>query len=112
MKKTKCFWCNNIGNEKDHFFPFSLGGKTKDNIVMACRKCNAQKQNKIWIKNSNGMVLKPKHKPKKFTKIIEYDKYYVTVLSFVSVIPKLNKIGRKMPIPKDILFSEYGKELN
>lgn len=51
----KCAYCGcgfdeNILPERDHIIPISKGGhNTKDNVVPACRSCNAKKGNKILI---------------------------------------------------------------
>lgn len=38
--------------ERDHIIPISKGGdNTKENIVPACRSCNAKKHNKIFRRN-------------------------------------------------------------
>lgn len=112
MKTNKCYWCgvNNI-KHLDHFLPKSFGGKIHNNIVGSCAKCNQQKQNKIWIKTSDGLVLKPKNTPKKFIKVIEQDKYFITSLSFISIVPKLNKRKAKYPIPKVLDYSQFGDEI-
>ncbi len=111
MKQNKCYWCDNEGNEKDHFVPFSLGGKSYENLVLACRNCNATKQNKIWLKQG-GKILKPKSTPKKFAKVIEFEKYYMTIVSLVSVVQKHNKINRRIPLPKNIDYSSFGDEID
>lgn len=46
----RCAYCgrNDCRLEQDHFIPLSKGGNhTVDNILPACRKCNAEKSNKI-----------------------------------------------------------------
>lgn len=46
----KCFYCNGALNpcEFDHFIPISRGGTNwPDNIVAACKPCNASKNNKM-----------------------------------------------------------------
>lgn len=53
-----CAYCGSKeGLEQDHLIPFSDGGTTTiDNIVPACRRCNASKQNKDvieWYKNQD-----------------------------------------------------------
>lgn len=51
----KCAYCGKdlfdlfTKPEKDHFIPISKGGdNTKDNVVPACRSCNAKKHNRIF----------------------------------------------------------------
>jgi len=51
--KFKCAYCGREFNlfdkpEKDHVIPISKGGNnTKENVVPACRSCNAKKYNKL-----------------------------------------------------------------
>jgi hypothetical protein len=44
---------DNSGNfsymTKDHFMPQSKGGRLKNNIYIACEKCNVKKGNKILV---------------------------------------------------------------
>lgn len=48
---NKEFTCESLP-EKDHIIPISKGGNnTKENIVPACRSCNAKKYNKIIKEN-------------------------------------------------------------
>ncbi len=60
----KCAYCGtefdeNILPEKDHIIPISKGGNnTKENIVPACRSCNAKKGDKILLERqvkNNGI---------------------------------------------------------
>lgn len=60
----KCAYCGtefdeNILPEKDHIIPISKGGNnTKENIVPACRSCNAKKGSKILLERkvrNNGI---------------------------------------------------------
>lgn len=44
----------------DHVVPLSKGGKwSEDNIVLACRRCNEKKSNKIWGFNDEGKERPP-----------------------------------------------------
>jgi len=46
---------------KDHVYPKSLGGSNDDfNIVLACRSCNAKKDNIFPYFDANGNEVKPK----------------------------------------------------
>jgi 5-methylcytosine-specific restriction endonuclease McrA len=48
------FDCENLPT-RDHVIPINKGGEnTKDNVVPACRSCNAKKHNKILIGEING----------------------------------------------------------
>ena len=42
-----CYYCNEILTKKtasrDHLLPRCKGGKTKDNIVLCCKRCNSEK---------------------------------------------------------------------
>ena len=113
----KCYWCGIFVSGKnkhiDHFLPRTLGGNDgKDNLVKSCVSCNMSKNNRIWLKMPNGNILKPKKKAKRYYKVIEEDKYYLTVLTFISIIPKKTKGGnRHYSFPKDLNLSEYGKEV-
>jgi len=56
-KLSKCAYCgidfdeNNLPT-RDHIIPISKGGdNTKENVIPACRICNAKKGNKILILN-------------------------------------------------------------
>jgi len=114
MRKIKCYWCGGMFKrgecELDHFLPFSLGGKTMANMVLACWRCNRSKQNNIWVKNDDGTVLKPDSKSRKFRKLIEKDKYYLSVISYVSIIRKRGKRAR-LPLPKVVDYSDIGEEI-
>lgn len=110
-----CYWCNTkiIKIEKDHFLPYSHGGRQYKNLVQSCLKCNRSKSNRIWIKSLTGEVLKPKKRPLRFTKVIEHEKYFETVLSFVSLVPKKNKGGKShYPFPKNHDYSNHGIEID
>ena len=46
---------------KDHVFPKSLGGPNDSfNIVLACRSCNAKKDNQFPYYDANGREVKPR----------------------------------------------------
>ena len=54
----KCAYCGIEFNDrviptKDHIIPLSIGGyNIKENIIPACRSCNAKKHNKILDSNN------------------------------------------------------------
>lgn len=61
---NQCAYCGNTGTlEQEHVIPVSRGGHyTADNIIPACRSCNASKNNKImqdwFIEHENYSVAK------------------------------------------------------
>lgn len=49
---ARCSYCLRVSDdmERDHIVPFSAGGPdTPDNIVPACRECNARKRDKSLL---------------------------------------------------------------
>lgn len=60
-----CQYCLNkipLGHAtKDHVYPKSKGGSNDDfNLVLACRKCNSEKDDIFPYYNADGQVVKPK----------------------------------------------------
>ena len=46
--KGKCAYCKKFGDTIDHVQPRSRGGLNKwENVVLACRKCNSKKSDKL-----------------------------------------------------------------
>ena len=60
-----CHWCGiNVASEADHLIETDRGGTSElDNLVPACRKCNATRGNQYRTQRDNQQ-LKPKQKPK------------------------------------------------
>lgn len=51
LYRSKCFYCDQSKSvEIDHIIPINRGGRHSiGNLVAACRKCNASKNNKLLI---------------------------------------------------------------
>lgn len=112
--KNKCYWCDKKTTDfhKDHFLPFSLGGRTEKNLVLSCSECNQKKQNKLWFKKTDGTIIKSKKKAVKFAKVIEKEKFDLIVFTIVGISPKKNKIGRDLPYPKSLdLSAMFGEDI-
>lgn len=51
-RERACVWCGDVFGpfHVDHIWPVSLGGTDDlDNLVLACRRCNLEKSNKILL---------------------------------------------------------------
>lgn len=50
IRRSNCFYCNNVAAHADHFIPLARGGKhCRDNLVAACQSCNlAKSDNDPW----------------------------------------------------------------
>jgi 5-methylcytosine-specific restriction endonuclease McrA len=45
-----CAYCGDVATEVDHVYPKSKGGEdTLDNLVAACRRCNVQKKDSLFL---------------------------------------------------------------
>jgi len=48
-----CVYCGAEANEADHVIPKNQGGKDLlENLVAACKSCNAKKQDKVLVRSS------------------------------------------------------------
>lgn len=71
--QNRCAYCGRAEKlEKEHFLPLSLGGGfTKENIIPACRSCNAKKHNSLFC---DWYPKQPFYSPEREAKILEYIK--------------------------------------
>ena len=47
---TDCAYCSNQATSIDHVYPQKKGGKSKHNLVAACRRCNSSKRDHDFAK--------------------------------------------------------------
>ena len=62
-----CQYCGRPAENVDHVMPRSRGGRhTWDNVVAACRRCNARKENRLPAEVGLRLIRRPKPPPEGF----------------------------------------------
>lgn len=70
-----CYYCKEDGDTVDHIHPKSKGGKfTEDNLVVACKRCNEMKADKLLSREQLSIItnkLKQERKKAELDAMIE-----------------------------------------
>jgi hypothetical protein len=93
-----CLWCGKFGTmTREHLIPASMGGKNKDNLALACSRCNHERGKFTEIYFLRLQLDKSIYDfPERAEMYI--DRFYKRIKALRSIINKWDKLHKKKNI--------------